>query len=71
MGPKELQQNRRDNGINVVDIDTFSIEETFSLGMLYINNLFLNQFCIIQFMISLEQKRAQDIVPHAKEREPE
>ena len=34
---KKLQQNLRDNGINVVDIDTFSIEETFSLGMLYIN----------------------------------
>ena len=28
-----------DNGINVVDIDTFSIEETFSIGILYINNL--------------------------------
>ena len=36
---KKLQQNLRDNGINIVDIDSFSIEETFSLGMLYINNL--------------------------------
>ncbi|SVD49724.1 uncharacterized protein METZ01_LOCUS402578, partial [marine metagenome] len=36
---KKLQQNLLESGINIVDIDTFSIEETFSLGVLYINNL--------------------------------
>ena len=36
---KKLQQSLKDNGITIVDIDTFSIEETFSLGVLYLNNL--------------------------------
>ena len=35
----ELNRNLLDNGINIVDIDTFSVEETFSVAILYINNL--------------------------------
>lgn len=36
---KQLQKNLRDNGINVVDMDSYSIEESYSVGILYINNI--------------------------------
>jgi len=36
---KQLQKYLQDNGINILDMDTYSIEETFSAAVLYINNL--------------------------------
>ena len=36
---KQLQKYLRDNGIDILDMDTYSIEETFSAAVLYINNL--------------------------------
>ena len=36
---KQLQQTLRDNGIEIVDIDSFTIQETFSAAVLYVNNL--------------------------------
>lgn len=36
---KQLQQNLKDNGINIVDINSYSVEEIFSIAVLYITNL--------------------------------
>jgi len=36
---KQLQQSLIDNGVKIVDIDTYKIEKTFSIGVLYIQNL--------------------------------
>jgi len=36
---KKLHQSLLDNGINIVDIDTYEIKNTYSIGILYLNNL--------------------------------
>ena len=37
--PKLLQRSLIENGINIVDIDNYEAEDTFSIAILYINNL--------------------------------
>ena len=36
---KQLQQNLSDNGIEMLDMDSYNVEETFSAAVLYVKNL--------------------------------
>ena len=37
--PKSLERRLRENGVNIVNIDKYKAEDTFSITILYINNL--------------------------------
>jgi class 3 adenylate cyclase/TolB-like protein len=36
---RQLYEKCNDNGVSIVDMDSYKIEESFSIGMLYINNI--------------------------------